>query len=132
MRKDLSLGSGFRKHHLVVSVNLAEAIAMLHGIQFASDMGFLRVILESDSKVTINHLKSPAEDYSEMRPITGDVKAWAIKFIECRFEYTGINGNLAAHVMAKEGMRHLSDRVEDAPARVKVIADSDCKFCRPP
>lgn len=39
------MGSGFRFHHLVSSVALAEALATLDGLKFAKDLGFTLVIL---------------------------------------------------------------------------------------
>ncbi|MBA0672117.1 hypothetical protein Goklo_007348 [Gossypium klotzschianum] len=45
------MGLGFKGHNLVRSVVIAEAIAVLHGLQFALDLGFTNVILESDSKL---------------------------------------------------------------------------------
>lgn len=41
------MGSDFRVHHLVGSVALAEATALLHGVQFALEMGFRYVIFKS-------------------------------------------------------------------------------------
>ncbi|MBA0880904.1 hypothetical protein Goshw_019659 [Gossypium schwendimanii] len=81
--------SGFRTNTLVKSVVMAEAIAMLHGIQFASEMGFMQVILESDSKI--------------------DVKALARSFLVCRFEFIAREGNTVAHGMAEEGMWRLEN-----------------------
>ncbi|MBA0852830.1 hypothetical protein Goshw_010229 [Gossypium schwendimanii] len=40
------MGSGFKGYNLVRSVVIAEASAVLHGLQFALDLGFTKVILE--------------------------------------------------------------------------------------
>ncbi|MBA0877753.1 hypothetical protein Goshw_026330 [Gossypium schwendimanii] len=88
---------------------MAEAIAALHGLQFASDMGFSHVILESDSKLTIKNLTFPGGDYSETRSVTFDVKVWARSFSGCRFEFTARQGNSVTHALAEEGMRRLED-----------------------
>lgn len=40
---------------------MAEVIAFLHGVQFAVDMGFRRVIIEGDSRLVINNVLSPKE-----------------------------------------------------------------------
>ncbi|KAK5840389.1 hypothetical protein PVK06_009288 [Gossypium arboreum] len=45
----LIMGSGFKGHHLTRSV--VEALAFLHGLQFALEMGFTKVIIESDSRI---------------------------------------------------------------------------------
>ncbi|MBA0818945.1 hypothetical protein Gohar_021537, partial [Gossypium harknessii] len=40
-----------RLHNLVHSVVIAEALVVLHELQFALDLGFTNVILESDSRL---------------------------------------------------------------------------------
>ncbi|MBA0818947.1 hypothetical protein Gohar_021537 [Gossypium harknessii] len=45
------MGSGFQGHNLVHSVVIAEALVVLHELQFALDLGFTNVILESDSRL---------------------------------------------------------------------------------
>lgn len=77
------IGSEFRTNNLVKSVVMAEAIAMLHGIPFALEMGFMLVILERDSKIVIKNVQSTEEDFSETRPITWDVNALARNFLVC-------------------------------------------------
>ncbi|MBA0619363.1 hypothetical protein Godav_028548 [Gossypium davidsonii] len=98
------LGSGFRVHHLVGTVALAEAIALLHGVQFASEMGFRYVIAESDSRLVINNINSKEDDYSETRPLTWDLKASTRNFSECRFQFVAREGSSVAHAMAEEGL----------------------------
>ncbi|MFQ6645194.1 hypothetical protein Gotur_020014 [Gossypium turneri] len=49
------------------------------------------------------------EDYSEKRPVTWDVKAWARNFSDCYFEYTVRQGNSVAHALVEEGIRRLED-----------------------
>ncbi|MFQ6619769.1 hypothetical protein Gotur_000636, partial [Gossypium turneri] len=47
------MGSEFQGHNLVHSVVIAEALVVLHGLQFALDLGFSNVILESDSRLVL-------------------------------------------------------------------------------
>ncbi|MBA0753984.1 hypothetical protein Gogos_005444 [Gossypium gossypioides] len=79
------MGSGFKWHNLIRSVVIAEAIAVLHGLQFALDLGFTNVILESDSKPVIQNIQQTSEDYSESRPFTWNAKNLARNFSSCRF-----------------------------------------------
>ncbi|MBA0881585.1 hypothetical protein Goshw_027434 [Gossypium schwendimanii] len=51
------MGSRFKGHNLVRSVVIAEAIAVLHRLQFALDLGFTNVILKSDSKLVIQNIQ---------------------------------------------------------------------------
>ncbi|MBA0760086.1 hypothetical protein Gotri_022868 [Gossypium trilobum] len=94
------MGSGFQRHNLVHSVVIAEALAILHGLQFALDLGFSNVILESDSRLV-------------------DAKNLARKFQCCRFQFIAREGNGAAHVMVVQGMRAEGDSfwVEDEPLK---------------
>ncbi|MBA0720161.1 hypothetical protein Golax_007793 [Gossypium laxum] len=128
------MGLGFQGHNLVHSVVIAEAHAILHRLQFALDLGFSNVILESDSRLVVNNIQKSSEDYSESRPFTWDAKNLAMKFQCCRFQFIAREGNGAAHVMAVEGMRAEGDlfSVEDAPLKALKVADSDCRSGRPP
>lgn len=46
-------GSGYRVQNYIGSIALAETTAIFHGLQFALEMGFNNVILESDSKLQL-------------------------------------------------------------------------------
>ncbi|MBA0753549.1 hypothetical protein Gogos_020439 [Gossypium gossypioides] len=56
------MGSSFQRHNLVHSVAIAEAITVLHGLHFALDMGFSKVILENDSRLVVNNIQKSSED----------------------------------------------------------------------
>ncbi|KAH1121998.1 hypothetical protein J1N35_005158 [Gossypium stocksii] len=96
------MGSRFQGHNLVYSDVIAEALAALHGLQFALDLGFTNVILESDSRLVFKNIQQLNEDYSETRPFTWDAKNLARKFHFCRFQFIAREGNGAAHAMAAE------------------------------
>ncbi|MBA0755628.1 hypothetical protein Gogos_020242, partial [Gossypium gossypioides] len=104
------------------------------GLQFALDLGFTNVILESDSKLVIQNIQQTSEDYSESRPFTWDAKNLARSFSSCRFQFVTREGNGAAHAMVVEGLRTDEDSfwVEDTPLKVLEMADSDRRFSRPP
>lgn len=63
------LGSGYHFHTWVTMVVMAEAVAVLHGLQFAQDMGFHRIILESDSWTVILKLQETANDCFAIRSL---------------------------------------------------------------
>ncbi|KAH1084160.1 hypothetical protein J1N35_023921 [Gossypium stocksii] len=128
------LGSGFRVHHLVGTVVLAEATALLHGVQFASEIGFRYVIAESDSRLFINNVNSKEDDYSETRPLTWDLKASTRNFSECHFQFVVRERNSVTHATTEEGLRRLEDCfwVEDAPVKASDLAASDRRSHRPP
>ncbi|MBA0730305.1 hypothetical protein Golax_022682 [Gossypium laxum] len=128
------MGSGFQRHNLVHSVVIAEAIAVLHGLQFTLDMGFPKVILESDLRLVVNNIQKLSEDYSETRPFTWDAKNLAKKFQCYRFQFIAREGNGAVHASAVEGIRAERDSfwVEDVPLKALEVADSDRRSRRPP
>lgn len=64
------LGYGFRVHDLTTTTAMAKVTAMFHEVQFTSEIGFMHVLFESGSKLTIKNITSLDEDCSEMRPIT--------------------------------------------------------------
>ncbi|KAH1032698.1 hypothetical protein J1N35_044872 [Gossypium stocksii] len=103
------LGSGFRVHHLVRTVALAKTTALLHGVQFASGMGFRYVIAESDSRIVTNNINSNEEDYLKTRLVTWDLKASTRNFSECDFHFVARKGKSIVHAMAAEGLRRLED-----------------------
>ncbi|MBA0810720.1 hypothetical protein Gohar_002682 [Gossypium harknessii] len=70
--------------------------------------------------MVIRNLQASEENYSEMRPITWDVKTLARGFASCRFEFVAREGNTTMHEMLSEGMKHSEDSfsVKDAQLRV--------------
>ncbi|KAH1072725.1 hypothetical protein J1N35_025053 [Gossypium stocksii] len=101
----LIMGSGFKSHHLTGSVVIAETMVVFHGLQFALDLGFTRVILESDSRLGVHNIQQTNEDYSESRHFTWDVKNFAKSFHSCYFQFTvrkGIERHTKWRVVACE------------------------------
>ncbi|MBA0678555.1 hypothetical protein Goari_019894 [Gossypium aridum] len=58
------IGSSFRIHNLFNLMFMVEAVAVLRGLQFAQEIGFLHVFLKIDSRAVILKLQSKEEDYS--------------------------------------------------------------------
>ncbi|MBA0786429.1 hypothetical protein Gotri_026017 [Gossypium trilobum] len=68
------LGACSRVTYPVLSVFAAEAIAVIHDLRFAYELGFLSVILEWDSRSVIEKISSDKEDLSEITALTWDAK----------------------------------------------------------
>ncbi|KAA3478203.1 reverse transcriptase [Gossypium australe] len=96
--------------------------------------GWVKVILESDSRLIVQNIQKLSEDYSESRPFTWDVKNLAMHFHSCRIQFIVRKGNQATHAMAVEGLRNEADLlwVEYAPLKVVEVVDSDRQSSRPP
>ncbi|GMJ04337.1 hypothetical protein HRI_004102900 [Hibiscus trionum] len=112
----------------------AEAQALVHGLEFADDLGFHEIVVEGDSKSVINKMKSTELDRSKLRPYIIDAKNLSRRFRRCQFTFIGRKDNQATHAMADLGKRSSEDRfwVEDAPAEAQAMADLDRRFTEPP
>lgn len=100
---------------------------VLHGLQFAQEMSFWRIILESDPKTINLKLQSNVEDYSALRPITWDVKALLKRFKFCCFKFAPRGCNTAMHATATLGWKGSIDRfwVEYVPSEVWEVVAKD-------
>lgn len=89
----------------VSSVFMAEAKAVVHGLKLATDLGFQHLIIESDSRSIITKINSKQNEMSEISALTWEAKAMARQFHSCIFQFVGREGNRAAHLVAREGIR---------------------------
>ncbi|GMI80897.1 hypothetical protein like AT3G25270 [Hibiscus trionum] len=120
------LGACHHRTARVQSTFAAEAFAMVHGLEFAADLGFSSVVVEGDSRTIIKRLKSSAPDYSEIGPIVSTAKSIKDRFARCWFRQVCRSMNRAAHALARIGMDSSDDRfwIEEAlPAVVSYVAE---------
>ncbi|KAA3461445.1 Polynucleotidyl transferase, Ribonuclease H fold [Gossypium australe] len=96
------MGSGFKGHHLTRLVMIAEAMTVLHGFQFALDLGFTKVILESDSRLIVQNIQQISNRTSH---------AMAVERLQNEADLLW---------------------VEDAPLKVVEVVVSDRRSSRPP
>ncbi|KAE8671515.1 hypothetical protein F3Y22_tig00111947pilonHSYRG00185 [Hibiscus syriacus] len=113
---------------------MAEAFAILQGLQFARDLGFPRIILESDSKKIVQKLSESTINLSDISPFLRDVKVTAGALVSCSFVFISRNDNRAAHAMALEGSWLVFDQfwAEDVPEEAVKAADDEYRFIDPP
>uniref|UniRef100_A0A5B6YYW4 Putative Reverse transcriptase-like n=1 Tax=Davidia involucrata TaxID=16924 RepID=A0A5B6YYW4_DAVIN len=69
------IGGFARKLQFMVDVDLLEALAALHAVCFAFDIGLREIILEGDSLRKVNGICSSDEDLSTTDLVRADVKA---------------------------------------------------------
>ncbi|KAK8478720.1 hypothetical protein V6N12_011644, partial [Hibiscus sabdariffa] len=84
----LILGSCFIPSINVLSPFAAEAVAAIHGLRFALDLGCMHVVLESDSLTIISKLRSVVDDLSILRSYIADARLVSQAFASCRFDFT--------------------------------------------
>lgn len=79
------LGSTCTLSYHTLSVFAAETKAVIHGLRFAKDLGFLSIVLEGDSRTVINKLNSHEQDFSDISALIWSAKELSKEFHTCIF-----------------------------------------------
>ncbi|XP_039043292.1 uncharacterized protein LOC120182368 [Hibiscus syriacus] len=98
----LILGACKRRVDHITSVFMADAVAVVHAMQFAVEMGYRRVVVEGDSRTIIEKMRSQDPDLSEVSVITWEVRNRTKFFHACCFSFVPIKGNKASHCLAAD------------------------------
>ncbi|KAL4383258.1 hypothetical protein GQ457_15G023360 [Hibiscus cannabinus] len=83
------LGAQCASSYHVASSIAVEAQAAIHGLNFASDLGFQWVEMEGDSRAIVTKLLSASSDTSEMSALIGEAKGLARNFRDYKFFFHG-------------------------------------------
>ena len=87
------------------SAYAAELWAMTHAFDLASELGPIRVEMETDSQRLANAMSNPAMDFSKHAVVLDDLKmqmrTW---FSVCEIKKCCRKANMAAHCLAKIGL----------------------------
>ncbi|XP_022735779.1 uncharacterized protein LOC111289202 [Durio zibethinus] len=113
--------------NLVSDACVIEAIAAVKALEFATQMGCRKIVLEGDSRIVSNCLTKKDEVLSNIGPIIHDGRRWVRKFDICMIEHTKREGNVAAHSLAQYSLQLNSDRfwVEDFPDSITLAVLMD-------
>jgi ribonuclease HI len=122
------LGGTGSMNHLSSALH-AEAAACVAAIERMSNMGFFRVIFESDSLNLVNALKSGDADLSDIGVLYREARSLCVlAFDAFDFRFCRRSCNKTAHAIAQHG-RDVGVQnllwLEDAPAFVSVLVASD-------
>ncbi|KAL0310148.1 UNVERIFIED_CONTAM: hypothetical protein Sangu_2458200 [Sesamum angustifolium] len=103
---------------------IAEAMAVRHGLELGARLGWSSVIIESDCANLISKILSPDHDMSFIGPIVADSRTLAASFQLCSFNLVPRYCNTVAHVLAKSGVGSL-EGISNLPAGAAdlVLAD---------
>ncbi|CAN6699322.1 unnamed protein product [Malus baccata var. baccata] len=94
------------------SVAAAEATALLRGCELGSALGYQSVILESDSRESIDWLSGAVDVGSwEAFPVLTRVKVVSEAFQFCRWSWVPRSANGAADILASRGFPEMGSRV---------------------
>ncbi|KAK3230042.1 hypothetical protein Dsin_001923 [Dipteronia sinensis] len=88
---------------------IAEATAILRGVQLALEAGFWHCIIESNAQVIVNLINSQSSVSSDVGLIVTDILNLIVNFRECIISFVRRNANKAAHCLAKLGVMSDSD-----------------------
>ncbi|KAK2649623.1 hypothetical protein Ddye_017112 [Dipteronia dyeriana] len=95
---------------------VAEAVAILRGLQCAVSCGFYPVVLDSDAKWVVDLINSGNETQAEIGAIVEDILVISKQF-NIPISFVPRAANMAAHVLANNGLRSCTDQVwyEEVP-----------------
>ena len=88
---------------LPFSVTIVEVIAAKKALQFAKDLGLSSIVLEGDSKITIDGLMGEDSSLAEYGHLIDEAK----KLVEVEFNHVQGQANNVAHNIARHA-RHVS------------------------
>nr|POF08281.1 putative ribonuclease h protein [Quercus suber] len=121
------LASMAETFHLPFSVAAVEVIAAKKALQFARDIGLSSIILEGDSKITIDGLKSTYASLNEYGHLLVEAKEVAKQMEAVEFLHVPRQANKSAHNIAKHA-RHVSELtvwMEDVPPHLVSVIQAD-------
>ncbi|KAE8678808.1 hypothetical protein F3Y22_tig00111402pilonHSYRG00293 [Hibiscus syriacus] len=95
--RGLILAAGHRTTLHITSTFMAEALAVIHGLQLILDLGIRSVVVESNSRTIISKLNTEEIDPSVIRSMIGDAKFLANHLESCSFTF--INDKEIKHHM---------------------------------
>ena len=92
---------------LPFSVTIVEVIAAKKALQFAKDLGLSSIVLEGDSKITIDGLMGEDSSLAEYGHLIDEAKEIAKKLVEVEFNHVQRQANNVAHNITRHA-RHVS------------------------
>lgn len=107
--------------------NFVEAYVVWARIGYLRDNGYMKVIVEGDSKIIIDYLNNIAKASWEIKDLLDDYKIMLQYFQHYKIHHTFREGNIAADAMANFGLRqevlkywdfsNLSNQLEETLAK---------------
>ncbi|KAM2273902.1 hypothetical protein ACFX1S_043777 [Malus domestica] len=116
------------------SVAVAEAMALLCGCKLGSSLGFQSVLVESDSKESIDWLSGDVEVGSwKAFPVLSRVKVESEAFQFCRWSWVPRSANGAADFLASRSFPEMGSRVwvHRPPSSLVFVLNKDGLPCPP-
>ena len=121
------LASMAETFHLPFLVAVVEVIAAKKALQFAKDIGLSSIILEGDSKIVIDGLKSTYSFLNEYGHLLVEAEEVADQMDAVEFQHVPRQANKSAHNIARHA-RHVSEFtvwMEDVPSHLVSVIQAD-------
>ncbi|XP_057426538.1 uncharacterized protein LOC130719967 [Lotus japonicus] len=120
------LASGCSKHRGSLSVALGEALSLRWALQLALDLGFLHVLVETDSLIVVNTWRNIRRNNSYLASIVRDCISISSSFIAFEIVHARRTANMAADFMAKYALAYPCNVwIEDGPPGLEAILAFD-------
>ena len=123
----LVIASMAEKFHLPHSVIAVEVITTTKALKFASNIGLSSIILEVDSKSTIEALKCEVVSLAAYGHLIEEAKSLARAFTNVEFSHTRRQGNSTTQNIARHA-RHVSEFsvwMKDVPSHLLDVISAD-------
>lgn len=105
---------------------VAEALAMQKGLEFAKDMSFLNLIVESDALNVVSALNAHQQSSNYVGSIIRDCIGFKGSFRSLNFLHIRREANQAAHYLAKYALKNLDCIwVEETPPCISAVLAFD-------
>ena len=114
---------------LPASVEMVEVLAARRALWFAMELGFHRLVVESDSEVIINSIKDGNLSHSTFGHILQDITSLCSLFSYVSFQYIKRQGNCVAHKLARRAITNPLDVwMESVPPDTNDVYNFDLHF----
>ncbi|XP_050259970.1 uncharacterized protein LOC126705055 [Quercus robur] len=112
---------------LPFSADIVEAMAAARALVFAQELGIAEFVLEGDSEVVINSLRSSETSFSSFGHLLESAKSMLVSSKCINFSHVRRSGNKIAHNLARHArnVRGLSVWMEDVPPHLIDVLFTD-------
>ncbi|XP_075499854.1 uncharacterized protein LOC142538418 [Primulina tabacum] len=114
-------------HHGAALVKEAEAIAILEALSWIKDMGYDKVIVETDSKISADAIHSDARDLTEFGLTITPCRAIIRNQTSFKVDHVRRQANRAAHTLVKTALQQACFGISVVmPISISTIIMNDC------
>ncbi|KAL5803555.1 hypothetical protein ACOSQ4_031860 [Xanthoceras sorbifolium] len=117
------MAASSQNHKSLVTMEVTEAMAMLHGIQFATEMGLRPIGIESDSSSIVSAINSKDISRSDVGLVLSDIIQLIDSLSVIHVVFVPHNCNTVAHSLAKFSLSVVEPLLwlEDSPPCVEAL-----------